>query len=40
MGTPKVEVTWLDSRETVSMTELSGICGLTEAELRELGASP
>ena len=36
MGTAKVEVTWLDSRETVSMAELSGICGLTEAELREL----
>lgn len=36
MGAQKVEVTWLDTRETVSMTELSGICGLTEAELREL----
>jgi chaperone modulatory protein CbpM len=36
MGTPRVEVTWLDSRETVSMTELSRSCGLTEAELREL----
>ena len=36
MGTPRVEVTWLDSRESVSMTELSTICGLTEAELREL----
>lgn len=36
MGTQRVEVTWLDARETVSMTELSRICGLTEAELREL----
>jgi chaperone modulatory protein CbpM len=31
-----VEVTWLDSRETVSMAELSRVCGLTEPELDEL----
>ena len=36
MATQRVEVTWLDARETVSMTELSSICGLTEADLREL----
>ena len=34
MVTQPVEVTWLDARETVSMTELSRVCGLTEAELR------
>jgi chaperone modulatory protein CbpM len=31
-----VEVAWLDARETVTMAELSRICGLTEAELEEL----
>ena len=31
-----VEVDWLDARETVSMAELSRVCGLTEAELGEL----
>ncbi len=36
MGTQKVEVTWLDARETVSMPELASVSGLTEAELREL----
>ncbi|GEM_PF-99459 len=31
-----VEVAWLDARETVTMAELSRVCGLTEAELEEL----
>lgn len=31
-----VEVTWLDARETVTMAELSQVCGLSEAELEEL----
>lgn len=31
-----VEVAWLDARESVSLPELSQVCGLTEAELNEL----
>lgn len=31
-----VEVDWLDARETVSMAELSRVCGLSETELGEL----
>lgn len=31
-----VEVAWLDARESVSLPELSQVCGLTEAELTEL----
>jgi chaperone modulatory protein CbpM len=31
-----VEVTWLDARETVTVTELSRACGLSAAELDEL----
>jgi chaperone modulatory protein CbpM len=30
------EWTWLDNRETVSVSELSEVCGLTAAELGEL----
>ena len=30
------EVTWLDSRETVSLQELSRACGMSEDELAEL----
>lgn len=27
---------WLDTRETITLAELSGCCGMTEAELDEL----
>jgi chaperone modulatory protein CbpM len=30
------EVLWLDEREELSLTELAGLSGLSEAELREL----
>ncbi|MFM9879570.1 MAG: chaperone modulator CbpM [Burkholderiaceae bacterium] len=36
MPPPPFEVTWLDSRETVSLSELSRICGMTADELSEL----
>ena len=36
MSTHVGEVAWLDARETVSITELSRVCGLTPAELEEL----
>jgi chaperone modulatory protein CbpM len=36
MSTHVGEVAWLDARETVSMVELSRVCGLTPAELEEL----
>jgi len=31
-----VEVAWLDARETVTLAELSRVCGLNEVELQEL----
>lgn len=36
MSAPVVEVAWLDSRETVTRTELASVCDLSEAELSEL----
>jgi chaperone modulatory protein CbpM len=36
MSAHVVEVAWLDARETVTLAELSRVCGMTEAELREL----
>ncbi len=36
MNAHVVEVAWLDARETVTLSELSRICGMTEDELREL----
>ena len=30
------EVTWLDTRETVSLAELSRVCGMSQEELVEL----
>lgn len=36
MTAPLVEVGWLDSRERVTRSELSRVCGLTEAEVAEL----
>ena len=36
MTTHVVEVAWLDARETVSMSELSRVCGLSQPELEEL----
>lgn len=36
MTAPLVEVAWLDARETLTRSELSLSCGLTEAELTEL----
>ena len=33
---PSVEMIWLDSRETVSLEELSRVCGLSTDELTEL----
>ena len=33
---PTLEVTWLDSRETVSLPELSRACGMSMDELAEL----
>jgi chaperone modulatory protein CbpM len=36
MKAQMVEVTWLDARETVTVTELSRVCGLSAAELDEL----
>jgi chaperone modulatory protein CbpM len=36
MNAHVVEVAWLDARETVTLTELSQVCGMNEDELREL----
>jgi chaperone modulatory protein CbpM len=36
MNAQVVEVGWLDARETVSVAELSRVCGLSAAELDEL----
>jgi len=36
MQPPPFEVTWLDSRETVSLGELSRVCGMSADELTEL----
>jgi chaperone modulatory protein CbpM len=36
MNAQAVEVGWLDSRETLSVAELSRVCGLSAAELDEL----
>lgn len=36
MSAHRVEVAWLDARETVTLAELTRVCGMTEAELREL----
>ncbi len=36
MYPPPFEVTWLDSRETVSLAELSRVCGMSADELAEL----
>lgn len=36
MSTDRIEVAWLDARETVTLTELSRVCGMTEDQLREL----
>lgn len=36
MTAQAVEVTWLDARETVTVTELLQACGLSAAELDEL----
>lgn len=36
MTAPLVEVGWLEARETVTRTELSRTCDLTEAEVTEL----
>ena len=36
MQPPPLEVTWLDSRETVSLAELSRVCGMSTDELNEL----
>lgn len=33
---PSIEVNWLDSRETVSLVELSRVCGMTTDDLAEL----
>ena len=35
-ATQSVEVAWLDARESVTLPELSRVCGLSEAELTEL----
>lgn len=36
MNAHVVEVAWLDSRETVTLAELTRVCGMTEDELQEL----
>ena len=36
MHPPPFEVTWLDTRETVSLAELSRVCGMSQEELVEL----
>ena len=36
MNPQEVELTWLDGRETVSMSDLSRVCGMSAAELAEL----
>ncbi len=36
MQAQAAEVTWLDARETVTLTDLSQVCGLSAAELGEL----
>ena len=36
MRTQSLEYTWLDARETVTISDLSRACGLSAAELDEL----
>lgn len=36
MSTQAVQVTWLDSRETLTTAELSSICGMSAEQLAEL----
>lgn len=36
MHPPPFEVSWLDSRETLNLTELSRVCGMNTDELAEL----
>jgi chaperone modulatory protein CbpM len=36
MNTPHVEWIWLDERESVGLTELSRVCGMSAQELDEL----
>jgi chaperone modulatory protein CbpM len=36
MAIQGTELAWLDERETVTVTELSRVCALSEAELQEL----
>ena len=36
MPTATPEITWLDARETVTLTDLSQVCGLSADELDEL----
>ena len=36
MHPPPFEMTWLDTRETVSVAELSRACGMSQNELAEL----
>ncbi|MBC7436625.1 MAG: hypothetical protein H7332_11220 [Bdellovibrionales bacterium] len=36
MNTPHVEWIWLDERESVGLTELSRVCGMSAQELNEL----
>ena len=34
--TTEIELLWLDERDTVTLSELARVCGLTEDELHEL----
>lgn len=36
MNPQEIELTWLDGRETVSLSDLSRVCGMSTAELTEL----
>lgn len=36
MQPPPIELTWLDSRETVSLAQLSRVCGISTDDLSEL----
>lgn len=36
MPNPSTELTWLDARESVTLTDLSQVCGLSADELDEL----
>lgn len=36
MQTASTEVTWLDARQSITLTDLAQVCGLSPAELDEL----